>query len=197
MADPLDVLTLDEGRSAVRAVGTIHDAELEEIITSVSRQLDDMCGPVVIRTVTDEVHRDINGAIIPRLHPVASVTSVSEWSSGVATILTEETPAVAGDYLIASGMVTRRSSWYDSRWASPYVTITYEAGRYADTETVDARFKNAAKILVVSSVVSRGPRRGEVFDAVEGSSIISLPALALSEAKKLLGSEVRPQFSFA
>ncbi len=57
MSDTLDVISLAEGKSAVGITtgDTSQDTALAQKITAVSRRIDRLCGPVVQRTVTDEV----------------------------------------------------------------------------------------------------------------------------------------------
>lgn len=194
MADPYDVISLEEARQFVKNVSTASDAQLEAWITAVSRRLDDLCGPIVQRTVTDELHQGPYGAIWLHETPVVSITNVKEWASGTATTLTAETAAVAGDYYYNSrlGSVTRRSSWYDTHWSSDYVTVTYVAGRAVNTVAVDPLFKQAAVIVLTHLWRSSGTGRGEVFDAIDGSNVFGTPPFAIPRAAiELLGSEVR------
>lgn len=140
--DLLDILTIDEARDAINVTAG-HTSEIEVMVTAVSRRIDDLCGPVVVRTVTDELHDGGTSGLFLHHYPVASITSVTEYSGGTPTTVTPETTTVAGGYRLANGVLSRRSSWGMSRWGSQ-VTVTYEAGRYADTAAVDAKFKMAA-----------------------------------------------------
>lgn len=153
MADDLDLLTLDEAKAVLNPRTTAKDNRIEMKITAASRILDGLCGPIVYRTVTDELHQSPSSALWLYENPVVSITNVKEWSSGVATALTAETHEVAGGYRFDTrlGTIARRSSWHDSFWSSDYVTVTYVAGRYATTADVDALFKEAcAEILRVA-----------------------------------------------
>ena len=195
MADTLDVLSLTEAKTALRITGSSHDTELAAWITAVSRRIDDLCGPVVQRTITDELHQSPSGALFLHETPIVSNTNVKEWSSGTATTLTAEAANTAGDYLYDSrlGTISRRSSWYDSSWSSSYVTVTYVAGRAANTAAVDPLFKQAAVIILTHLWRSSGTGRGEVFDAVDGSNVFGTPTFSVPRAAiELLGGEVRP-----
>lgn len=156
MADDLDLITLEEAKTAIGGdlATTTHDAELATAITAMSRAFDSKCGPVVIRTVTDEVHDGGRTIVFPRKTPVATITTVTEYISGSAQVLVAETAtaATANDYRLTSDghnvVLKRRSSWSDARFAGTDVVLTYEAGRYADTASVDERFKEAAKMAM-------------------------------------------------
>ena len=197
MADDLDVITLAEAQTALKLDRADNDTELEAWITAVSRRIDDLCGPVVQRIITDELHLDPSGYLWPHQTPVVSITNVKEWSSGTATTLTAESHEAAGDYRFDSrlGVITRRSGWGDSTWAN-YVTLTYVAGRYATTDDVDPLFKQAAVIVLThlwrASGTGRGGGGSEFWEGVEGSNVFGTPPFSIPRAAiELLGSEVR------
>lgn len=155
IADTLDLLTLDEAKKALNIplADTTFDLEVASYVTAVSRRIDDMCGPVVVRTITDEAHDGGGVYLFPYHTPVASVTTVTEWLSGTSTALTAETNAASTttNYLLTgTGMhsttIRRRSSWSDSYFPLGIgnVLVTYVAGRYANTAAVDPKFKQAA-----------------------------------------------------
>lgn len=151
MADS-DLLTLAEARDAVNLTGNDHDTELAVYVTAVSQRIDSLCGPVVNRTVTDELHDGGRARIFPRYTPVSSVTSITEYVSTTGTALTAETNATkpASGYLLdhtgTLSYIWRRSGGADRAFADGRrnVSITYVAGRYASTATVEERFKTAA-----------------------------------------------------
>lgn len=156
MADTLDVLTLEEAKRAINLdLGDDdHDTELAAFVTAVSRRLDALVGPVVIRTITGERHPGGGSIIFPHYTPISSITSVTEYSSGTAQLLAAETATVstAYDYLLTNDgqnvQLSRRSSWSDTYFAASEVRLTYVAGRYANTAAVDARFKTAAAMML-------------------------------------------------
>lgn len=156
MADQLDLLTLDEGKRALNIplADTTQDTELAGYITAVSRRIDAMCGPVVVRTVTGELHTGGTSMLFPRMAPVATITSVVEHVGTTATTLAAESNSTktGNDYLIGADgyVVYRRASGSDSVFppGRSNVVITYTAGRYADTAAVDPRFKQAAAIFL-------------------------------------------------
>ena len=164
MADTLDIITLAEGKSAV-GIGssdTSQNTALAQKITAVSRRIDRLCGPVVQRTVTGEVHPGGRSCIRVRRWPVASFTTVTEYDATVSQALTlegfdtqpaegflperwESTPTA-----VFNGKIWRRSagsySWFPA--GPEAVVATYVAGRAADTAAVDAVFKEAATIAL-------------------------------------------------
>lgn len=145
-ADTLDILAIAEAEKDINVPSGSHTAELEQAITAVSRRIDEICGPVVQRTITGERHDGGTRLVFLRETPITSITTVTEYSSGVATVLTAETETTAGTYRYEDsiGALYRRSSWTHATFASQSVVVTYEAGRYADTASVDRRFKQAA-----------------------------------------------------
>jgi hypothetical protein len=165
VADTLDLHSLAEGYRALNDEASAtaveaeaaggHDSTLAQWITGLSLRIDDVCGPVVARTITAEQREGGVTNIKPRKTPVLSVTSISEYdSSGVVQALDAE-DIVAGtftayDYWLdpASGRIYRRSNLAPLCFASR-VVLTYEAGRYADTASVDAKFKMAAAEMLV------------------------------------------------
>lgn len=166
MADTLDVLTLAEGKVAVGidSADTSQDTPLAAKITAVSRRLDQLVGPIVRRTVTGEVHEGGRCEIKVRRYPVYSFTTVTEYSATTATVLTAEDydtqPADAywaepwhTSTAVYSGCVHRRSGGWSHvfPWGPEAVRVTYVAGRYADTASVDPMFKDAAAIMLKNS----------------------------------------------
>ena len=166
MADTLDVLTLTEGKTAVGIASsdTSQDTPLAAKITAVSRRLDQLVGPVVRRTITGEVHEGGRHEIRVRFYPVYSFTTVTEYRDTNATVLTLEDydtqPADAyvperwsTSTAVYNGCVERRSNGW--RYTFPpgpeAVRVTYVAGRYADTASVDALFKEAAGVMLKNS----------------------------------------------
>lgn len=153
MADTLDIVTLAEAYEAINnTAGTGHDTELAQWITGVSRRIDELCGPVVVRTTTNEAHNGGGSFLHLRQTPVDSVTSVVEYRHETANTLTAETntnrPADAylTDLRKHYARVTRRSGGADALfpWGRLNVVVTYEAGRAANTAAVDPQFKLAA-----------------------------------------------------
>lgn len=160
MADTLDVITLAEAKASINIASsdTSQDVELAGYVTAVSRRLDTLCGPIVKRTFTGEqymVSRDLY--IDVRYRPIYSVASVWEYNSdGTYTALDAESASSkpVNGYLIDPSTrerfrIYRRSSGL--MYPFPYygiIEVTYDAGRAADTASVDPVFKQGAAIML-------------------------------------------------
>lgn len=173
-----DVLTETEARAAVNA--DEGSAELAVLVSAVSGQLDELCGPIVQRTVTGEAHD--GGALVRLKHaPVASVTSVVEYDGTVATTVTAETNTAkaTANYVFDSrtGQVRRRSNGWDYAFPAGRgnVVVTYVAGRAATTAAVDAKFKQAASMMLRNLWVAERASGSETFGAFTdaGGSVIN------------------------
>jgi hypothetical protein len=158
-ATAIDLVSLDEARAAlnVQDVDWSLDSELESYITAVSQRLDDLCGPIVKRTVTDEQYPGGGRSIVLRQAPASptaasEIISVTEYASGTAQTLTAEglTTSTATDYDFdpTTGILHRRSTWSDGTFGAQRVKVTYLAGRYDDTFSVAPKFKQAAVIML-------------------------------------------------
>lgn len=156
MADTLDLLSLAEAKQAIGTAlaGTDMDSAVATYVTAVSRLIDANCGPMVQRTITLEVHDGGQDTIRLTYNPAASITTVIEYQGTTAVTLTEETPGTAPDpgYLLdkVSGYVWRRAGGTDGKWYNGRhnVVVTYTAGRFTSTSTVDLRVKQAAGMLL-------------------------------------------------
>lgn len=202
MADTLDVISLTEGKSAlnIQSSDTSQDTELAAYITAVSRRLDELCGPIVKRTITAEEYPGGGGAIHLRHAPVSvnsttTITSVSEYSSGTATALTAETLAASTSYDYrfdaTTGLLSRRASWSDTNFGSQRVVVTYAAGRYANTAAVDAKFKQAASIMLAQLWRKEQGVGGSATFGVQAET--GIPTFSVPNAVlELLGDELRP-----
>ncbi len=157
--DTLALLTRAEAYTAINdtvtgdLVSSDRDAAVIDIwLTAVSRRIDDLCGPVVVRTVADERHDGGSGMIWLRQSPASSITTVTEYLDGTATTLTAEqdTTLPSDGYLLetvgTTSFLHRRIAGRDDTFPAgrANVKVTYEAGRYADTATVDGKFKMTA-----------------------------------------------------
>lgn len=156
-ADLLDVLSIADARDEVGiGVGVAtYDAKLEPLVTAISRRLDSVCGPIVNRTLTDELYTGGRSSIWLKNRPVSSVTTVTEYTGTTAQILTAETNAAktANNYLLddtRTGRLLRRMSGCDTCFPTGRrnVAVTYVAGRAATTSVVDRRFAEAARICL-------------------------------------------------
>lgn len=159
--DTLDLLTYDEGKQAVsqptsRAGNDDTNAVLEQAITAVSRLLDDLCGPIVIREITETVTPYLD-VVLLKQYPVDAITSVTEYVSGTGTLLTGGTISSAGDYVLDAsiGKLSRLSSFTAYNWLGQAVVV-YTAGRFTDTASVDAKFKRCATEILIGGFQKYG-----------------------------------------
>lgn len=154
-----DVLTLAAATQAV-AAGP-HDSDvLGSWITAISARLDQLCGPIVQRTITDELHD--GGFPDIRLNgPVTSISSIVEDQPGGLVTVTHRTfgTAPADGYVLErwqtdtapySGYVTRWSYRTPALWQPGDSTVkaTYVAGRFATTAAVTPLFTRAAVLML-------------------------------------------------
>ena len=186
----LDVLTAAEGAKAVGGTVPASDtALLAQFVTGVSLDLDRVAGPVVRRTITDELVDGYGTDTIFLAHwPVFSITEVTENVGGTLTVLTAEAfGATTGGYrtfpydadpTLLSGVMQRRSGGSPYRWpnAAGSVKVTYVAGRFADTASVDARFKNIASLWLQYLWRSREP------STITGPDGFTVPSQAYPKA---------------
>jgi hypothetical protein len=158
MADTLDIITLQAGVTAALGVdGGNHDEAIAQAITAISRRIDDLCGPVVARAVT-EYHDGGGCSIVPRRTPVDSVTTLKEYDGSSTTTLTADSFGTvnADGYRLQQrdyaheceilrtdlGEVAYFPTGFDC------VELVYSAGRYATTAAVDERFQVACQSIL-------------------------------------------------
>lgn len=188
MTSTLDLLTLDEARAAIGTTNNTYDDALEVMVTAISERIDELCGPVVNRTITER-HDACGWFLIPRSLPVSSFTSVTEYRSGTGTVLTAETDTAAGTYLWEQNLLRRRSSFADYPFA-PRVKLVYVSGRAADTDAVAEKFKQAAKIILAHIWRQEMGSGNQTFGAdgeVSFRASYSIP----NRAMELLADEIR------
>lgn len=195
-----DLVTEEEARAMVQLkhYGDAQQLLLGLMVGAMSDQIADLCGPVVRKTVTNEVHTDRYGKRLLHLRcgPVTSVTTVQEG----ADTLTAEAWETAGDYLlephttdtaVGSGALIRRASLRDSTWG-PNVRVSYVAGRVADTASVPAVFKEAMQVALRNwwRMEERSLGQTGEFQTPQ----LAFPKFALPDAARLaLRAERRPK----
>lgn len=189
-----DVLTDAEARTVVSADGS--SAQLSLLVSAVSQQLDQLCGPVVQRTVTSEAHDGGEATVRLRYRPLSSVTTVTEYDGTVATTVTAETNAAkaVANYVVdlATGTVRRRSNGWDSCFPSGRgnVVVTYVAGRSATTAAVDAKFKQAAAMMLLHLWISEAASGSETYGSqLEVPNPLLGPGL-LNKVSAMLDGEI-------
>lgn len=194
MAATLDIITLSEGRASINmhASDTSQDAEIEAYITAVSLRIDQVAGPVVVRTITAEMHDGGGPTIQLRHYPVSSIVSVTEYVNITGTVLAAETVGVAttaNDYHLSAryGVLTRRSGGADTYWSAgrDRVAVSYVAGRFTSTATVSQMFKTAATMTLAHWW--RREQSSDPMTAYQRSHGLSIPRVV----KELLGDEWR------
>jgi hypothetical protein len=195
MTDTLDVLTLAQARAAtgIESTDTSFDTDLQQYVTSVSRKMDGLIGPVVQRTITGELLDGGSNYVIPAYRPVASFTTVTEYQGTTAVTLTAETPGVApaNAYLWDArlGRLRRRESGTDACWylQRSTVSLTYVAGWYANTAAVDPQVVTAAQIILAHLWrAEKGSGNATFGDDVVFPSGFAIPRRAV----EMLGSKI-------
>lgn len=202
--DTLDVLTPTEAKAALNITIATLDAELGRYITAVSRKLDDLCGPIVLRTITAELYKrseDRFDTYIQLRNAPASltsattITSATEYSSGTAQVLAAETltASTSNDYDFhqRTGILHRRSGFCDVRFAD-VVSVTYSAGRYASTSVVDRKFKEAAGTFLQHLW---RPEQGTGSVTFPGENVSGVPGFLVPNAVlDMLADEIQPKY---
>lgn len=159
-----DIIDLADARRTlgIGSTDTSTDADLTALITESSMFLDDLCAPIVSRSVTETV-LEPTGAVFLKVPPgsptfTVTFTSVTEYNAGVATVLSAEDFDTAGTYRWEplTGRLLRRSSWSTSTWGLQEVVVIYTAGRFANTAAVSEKFKGACRQVLAHKWQARG-----------------------------------------
>lgn len=195
----LDVLSSAEALAAVNITADT-TGRLVILTTAVSEQLDELCGPIVQRTITAEAHDGGGCKVFLLERPVASVTTVTEYAGTVASTLAAETNSAktGADYFadLGAGVIHRRSGGGDSNYprGRGNVTVTYVAGRAANTSAVGPKFKQAAAMMLRNLWVSEAASGSETFGAFADNTGFVNPLLGpgmLNKVAALLSGEMR------
>lgn len=201
-AEATDVITTAEAKLAVNipSANTDHDSEIEVTVSAISRMLDELCGPIVIRTLTaEEYSTNGNISIELRSRPVNAITTVVEYESdGTSTTLSAEDYDTKPDdaYLLERA---ERPRWLARRSAGlPYffprhgtVLVTYDAGRYASTAAVGRVFKQAAQIIFAHLWRVEQGTGNLPFGGVEEAQVTPAGFAIPNRAARLLADEMR------
>lgn len=200
MADALDLLTPDEAYQAINVdPGSVgHDEDLATFTTAVSRRIDERCGAVVQRTVTDEPY-DGGRYFIPLPWATAAVTEVKEYTgSTLANLAAENIAAPTSTNWVfdkRTGLLYRRSGGLDYPFAygRSNVLVTYTWGRFTNTASVDEKFKTAAKLMLNDwwQASAKWWERHSQF-ASDDLGMPPLPPRAAQRITEVLGDELRP-----
>ncbi len=156
----LDILSATEAsRAALGTDATAHEEQIQRMISAISARIDEICGPVVEREVT-EYHAGGREVIRPRQTPVSSVTTLRHWNGSSITVYTQdewgEPPSADGFLLEQSGSyahdarIVRQSSGTHVCWLDGHrsIELVYVAGRAADTDSVSPKFKLCAETIL-------------------------------------------------
>ncbi len=193
-----DLLTLAEAKDALGRELTDTNSEelLKQYITGVSERLDQVCGPIVQRTIADELHDGSTSTIWLKETPVASITTLTEYDGTTATVLTRQTPGTqpSNGYVLydTQGKIVRTT--LGNVWKFPRgfqcIKVTYVAGRYTTTNTVTDLFKQAAATFLSHVWQMEQGMGSDLFPTYEGGQRVvtwSLPKRVLD----MLGDETK------
>lgn len=203
MADTYDVLTLDEGKATLKKHTTaVDETTLASWITAASRLLDDRVGPIVRRAVVEDVDGDGDTTLYLRYFPNTAIVSVTEYSGAVSSALVEETRGSLVDGYLPEPYefdptylgceLHRRVGGLDASWprGRRNIVVNYTAGRFADTASVDAKYKRACGLILINawrSLESTTVQQGE-YDI----PVSSFPTFVLPRAvRELLEGELQ------
>lgn len=193
MADPLDVLTLADAMLALGGLRSNED-RVAGYVTALSRRLDEACGPIVARTVT-ETHKNarlapvfLNGRVFYTAGPPATAAPVvtqATWNQPAVTLTAGTDYIVDDDGL--GGVVTKWSGQWGDR-----VTVVYTAGRFLDTPSVGEPFKTAAAMFLQHLWRRSDGGGSEQFGPPVGFTGSGLPSFGVPNVVlDLLTSELR------
>ena len=194
-----DLLTLTEARDALSQdpLSTGDEEILKGYITAISTRLDEVCGPIVQRTITDELHDGGNSRIWLKNTPVVSITTITEYSDTTGTVLTEQTPTVHTDYnyikTLSTGLITRTQSGAYTYFEPGVnnIKVTYVAGRYENTNEVAALFKIAAGAFLAHVWKMNKGMGSDIYGSYDAGTPIITFALP-KRVIDLLGTEIKP-----
>jgi hypothetical protein len=199
MADLLDIVSLADAKRmlSIGQVDTSEDDNLERLITTVSRRLDKLVGPVVQRTVTGEQHNGGCSVVWLNLAPVFSVTTVTEDGTPlVAGVTYDVTPYDPGP-ILSDGTLARLSGTSETFFTPGRrnIVVTYVAGRYEDTAAVDPIFKEAAALMLRNLWKPYGESVTTINDYEVPTQ--NFPTYAVPQAvRELLHAYLMPEIGF-
>ena len=159
--------SLSDFKSALNWAGDAsNDTELQSFLDAATRVVEYITGPVLSRTVTEQRNGG-QPSLTLRSTPVIGITSVTEYSSATATVLTQAAnPAAAtvSSYTFdaSSGTLTRRTSGGAARdfaAGDRNIVIAYTAGRGAVPENVKRAALHQAAHMYQATQLGGGQRR--------------------------------------
>lgn len=156
---PPGILSLADAKKHLNKTGTTDDDEIRSWVESITAGIEGLCGPVIVRTVTERHEGRRVPLICLRHTPILSVTSV-------VAILTGGTTYTVADLDIdtETGVVQRK----DGGTLTGPLRVTYSAGR----RIVPAAISSAARIILQHLWrTQQGPGRPQLgtgdFDVTE------------------------------
>ena len=132
-ADPGYVISLADAKDALNITGSEHDDELRPMVEATTPEIEDVVGPVVIRSYSEV--QDGGPLLVLHQAPAVALTALVPLYTGGSAYLPADM-----DLDPATGIVRRRSG----AWISGPLRVTYTAGR----SPVPANITEAAKIIV-------------------------------------------------
>jgi len=194
-----DILTLAEAKEGLvqDSLSSSNDTTLANYITAISKRLDEVCGPIVNRTVTAEKYNGGDHLIFLKTYPVYSVSAVREYSGTTSTVLTAQTNSshANNQYLLDTqkGVMERMDNGSCGYFAygKKNIEIDYVAGRYATTQAVIPLFKIAAQSFLAHAWKMNQGMGSSTYGDYDGGPAIVTFALP-NRVKDLLGTEIQP-----
>lgn len=162
----LDIISLEEGQAAVKAFSATNAPDLEATITGISGAIDEACGAVVAREVTELVSGPYSGGLLLTSTPVLEVTGVVETSGVTPATLDEADWNLEADGHYAR--LFRLSGGYDSTWVRGRrnIAVTLMSGRFESTADVSYRWREGFKSVLIAKWQWEAPmwarNRGEM-----------------------------------
>lgn len=192
-----DILTIDEAKQALAqdSLDSSNESLLATYITAISRRLDEVCGPIVNRTITAEKQNGGSHLIFLKYRPVYSVSAVREYDGTTSTVLTAHTNTSQTDnqYLLdtVQGTMERMDSGTCSyfTYGKKNIEIDYVAGRGTQAN-IPSLFKVAAQSFLAHVwKMNQGMGTSTYGDYDGGTAIVTfaLPNRVID----LLGAEIQ------
>lgn len=151
-ATPASIISLDEARAALNwpDTDTDNNEELRSFLDAATEVVEDLVGPVVTRTYTEQ-HTSGGGAIALNHYPVLAVSSFVEYTPAAITWTKADNPAAAvgNQFTINTANGVIRARWGASFAGECWVTytagraVTPPAIREACVEIVKARWQQS------------------------------------------------------
>lgn len=146
MAIAYALISLDEARTYLGVSDSTKAARIQALIEAVSEMVEAYIGNALVkRDFTELKLGGKTGEWFLWRYPVNSIASIVDPDSNTIAAANYHLIAEQGRIIYRYGKfpIARNSTGAEERW-----TITYNAGRFDATDSVEPRFKEAAKILL-------------------------------------------------